>query len=306
MELAKKQTATQSQKLMVFVLTMALYGLATLFTELIPSFQVGVVEFSVEYFLFIPLTLAMLFDPLSAALGAATGELVFSEIMLGQFGGLGELEKFLTVTIGVYVAGRMVKNPKNYKMVGIAAITGTALQLAMGAVVDICKVQFAVEDFEAVLQLAMGAVVDICKVQFAVEDFEAVAGLPESVFATEGFAFLNDLLFSGILFCLLPTLFLVPKLYGKIEPLLGMSPRTEKTWIGGISLKVVLACLVGFVAAVATQLIAESGFSIVDWEADWAGSGTALAIGLVVAAALAVVVLAVLKWKAGKDGTTTE
>ena len=30
----------------------------------------------------------------------------------------------------------------------------------------------------------------------------------------------------------------------------------------------------------------------------------ALAIGLVVAAALAVIVLAVLKWKAGKDGTT--
>ena len=56
--------------------------------------------------------------------------------------------------------------------------------------------------------------------------------------------------------------------------------------------------------AVATQLIAKSGFSIVDWEADWAGSGTALAIGLVVAAALAVIVLAVLKWKAGKDGTT--
>ena len=99
MELSKKQTATQSQKLMVFVLTMALYGLATLFTELIPSFQAGIVEFSVEYFLFIPLTLAMLFDPLSAALGAATGELVFSEIMLGQFGGLGELEKFLKMCI---------------------------------------------------------------------------------------------------------------------------------------------------------------------------------------------------------------
>ena len=66
---------SQSQKLMVFVLSMSLYGLATLFTELIPSFQVGIVEFSVEYFLFIPLTLAMLFDPLSAGLGAATGEL---------------------------------------------------------------------------------------------------------------------------------------------------------------------------------------------------------------------------------------
>ena len=91
MSTIQKQSATQSQKLMVFVLTMALYGLASLFTELIPKFQVGIVEFSVEYFLFIPLTLAMLFDPISAALGAATGELVFSEIMLGQFGGLGEV-----------------------------------------------------------------------------------------------------------------------------------------------------------------------------------------------------------------------
>ena len=63
MTATQKTSANQSQKLMVFVLTMALYGLATLFTELIPSFQVGIVEFSVEYFLFIPLTLAMLFDP---------------------------------------------------------------------------------------------------------------------------------------------------------------------------------------------------------------------------------------------------
>lgn len=204
MSTIQKQSAAQSQKLMVFVLTMTLYGLASLFTELIPKFQVGIVEFSVEYFLFIPLTLAMLFDPLSAALGAATGELVFSEIMLGQFGGLGELEKFITVTIGVYIAGRLVRNPKNRVMVGVAAIGGTALQLLMGTIVDILKVQFAVEDFEA------------------------VAGLPESVFATEGFAFLNDLVFSGILFCLLPTLYLVPKLYGKIEPLLGMQPGKKR------------------------------------------------------------------------------
>ena len=113
-----KSAAAQSQKMMAFVLSMSLYGLATLFTELIPKIQVGIVEFSVEYFLFIPLTLAMLFDPLSAALGAATGELVFSEIMLGQFGGLGELEKFLTVTIGVYIAGCLVRQPRNRVMVG--------------------------------------------------------------------------------------------------------------------------------------------------------------------------------------------
>ena len=270
-EMTGKKTATQSQKLMVFVLTMSLYGLATLFTELIPKFQVGIVEFSVEYFLFIPLTLAMLFDPMSAALGAATGELVFSEIMLGQFGGLGELEKFITVTIGVYIAGRMVKNPKNAKMVGIAAMTGV------------------------ILQLLMGTVVDILKVQFAVTDFEAVPGLPESVFATEGFAFLNDVLFSGILFCLLPTLFLVPKLYGKIEPLLGMWPRTEETALGGVNGKVIAGSLIGFAVAVGAEMMAESGLSLIDWEASWAESGTALAAGMAAAAALAVITLMVIR-----------
>lgn len=274
MELAKTQAATQSQKLMVFVLSMALYGLATLFTELIPSFQAGVVEFSVEFFLFIPLSLSMLFDPLSAALGAATGELVFSEIMLGQFGGLGELEKFLTVTIGVYVAGRMVRNPDNRKMIGIAAITGTALQLFLGMLVDIMKVQFAVEDFEE------------------------VAGLPESVYATEGFAFLNDLLFSGILFCLLPTLFLVPKLYGKIEPLLGMQPRSEKTQMGRFGARAAVGCLAAFVVAAVAELLATSGISLIEWEADWAESKTALAVGLVVAAALSVFILIIMKVRA--------
>jgi hypothetical protein len=268
-----KTTITQSQKLMIFVLTMSLYGLATLFTELIPKFQVGIVEFSVEYFLFIPLVLAMLFDPMSAALGAATGELVFSEIMLGQFGGLGEVEKFVTVTIGVYIAGRLVRNPKNRTMVGVAAILGTGAQLLMGTIVDILKVQFAVQDFEA------------------------VAGLPESVFATEGFAFVNDLLFSGILFCLLPTLYLVPKLYGKIEPLLGMQPRTPETSLGKISAKTVLGCLVAFACAIGAEMMAESGLALIDWEAGWAESGTAVAAGMVVAAVIAVAVLTILKKK---------
>lgn len=270
----KQQTATQSQKLMIFVLTMSLYGLATLFTELIPKFQVGIVEFSVEYFLFIPLVLAILFDPMSAALGAATGELVFSEIMLGQFGGLGELEKFITVTIGVYIAGRLVRNPKNRTMVGIASMTGV------------------------ILQQLLGTIVDILKVQFAVTDFEAVPGLPESVFATEGFACLNDILFSGILFCLIPTIFLVPRLYGKFEPLLGMQPRTEETALGAINAKVVIGALVAFAAAIGAEMLAESGTSIIDWEASWAESGTAVAAGMVVAAALAVVMLLVMKKKA--------
>ncbi len=278
--MAKRENATQSQKLMVFVLTMSLYGLATLFTELIPSIQVGIVEFSVEYFLFIPLVLAMLFDPMSAALGAATGELVFSEIMLGQFGGLGELEKFITVTIGVYIAGRMVRDPRNRKMVGIAAISGV------------------------IIQQVLGMIVDILKVQFAVQDFEAVPGLPQSVFATEGFACLNDVVFSGILFCMLPTLFLVPRLYGKIEPLIGMRPRTKETALGVVNAKVVLGSLVAFAVAVCAEMLAESGMSLIDWEADWAGSGTALAAGMIVAAVIAIVVLAVMKKRAESSKAT--
>ena len=280
MNASQKAAATQSQKLMIFVLSMSLYGLATLFTELIPKFQVGLVEFSVEYFLFIPLTLAMLFDPLSAALGASTGELVFSEIMLGQFGGLGELEKFVTVTIGVYIAGRMVRDPRNRKMVGIAAISGV------------------------IIQQVLGMIVDILKVQFAVQDFEAVPGLPQSVFATEGFACLNDVVFSGILFCMLPTLFLVPRLYGKIEPLIGMRPRTKETALGAVNAKVALGSLAAFAVAVCAEMLAESGMSLIDWEADWAGSGTALAAGMIVAAVIAIIALAVMKKRAEASKAT--
>lgn len=272
MNITKNENVSQSQKLMIFVLTMSLYGLATMITELIPSFQVGIVEFSVEYFLFIPLTLAMLFDPLSAALGAAVGELVFSEIMLGQFGGLGELEKFLTVTIAVYIAGRLVKDPTKRGSVAFASIFGVFLQLAMGAIVDIVKVQVAVEDFEA------------------------VPGLPESVFITEGFACINDLLFSGILFCMLPAMFLVPKLYGKIEPLLGMKPRNAANYsenVTDISPKTIIIAVVGFAIAIGAELLAESGFQLIDWEADWAESQGAMITSISVAA---VVICIVLFW----------
>lgn len=258
----KMKTITQSQKMMIFVLSMSLYGLATLLTELIPKFQVGIVEFSVEYFLFIPLILAMLFDPLSAALGAATGEIVFSEIMLGQFGGIGELEKFLTLTIGIYIAGRMVKDPLNKKMVGIAALTGV------------------------IVQQAMGCAVDILKVQFAVEGFEAVAGLPESVFVTEGFAFLNDVLVSGVFFCFLPTLYLVPRLYRKIEPLLGMKPRDKYTVLSGskvFTVKVIVLSILGFGGAILFEMMSTIGLNFIEWEADWAESMGAIGISMLVA-----------------------
>ncbi|MUG89279.1 cell division protein FtsQ, partial [Paenibacillus timonensis] len=59
-------TLTSSQKMMIFVLSMSLYGLSNMFTELIPALQLGPIELSVEYFAFIPLTLCMLFHPVYA------------------------------------------------------------------------------------------------------------------------------------------------------------------------------------------------------------------------------------------------
>lgn len=73
-----KNTISQVQKLMVFVLTMSLYGLATLFTELIPKFQVDILDLSLEYS-FYPVDSGYPVCPLSAAPGAATGEPVFNE-----------------------------------------------------------------------------------------------------------------------------------------------------------------------------------------------------------------------------------
>lgn len=255
--------ASSSQKLMIFVLTMSIYGLATLFTELLPSINLGVVELSVEYLLFIPLSLAILLDPLSAGLGAAFGELVFSEIMLGQFGGLGELEKFIRISLAVYVAGRIVTDPKNKKLIVFGVLVGL------------------------IIDLGTGTLVDISKVVIGVEDFEAVEGLPQSVFVTEGFAFLNDLLFSGILFAILPTVYLVPRLYGKIEPLLGMRPRNRNSNVEKLPAKTIGLAAIAIIIAFAAEILSEMDIKVFEWEAGWAESSSSFAIAMIVAGLIA-------------------
>ena len=73
--------------------------------------------------------------------------------------------------------------------------------------------------------------------------------------------------------------------------------------MGGINIKVVIGAVVAFVVAIGAELLASSGTPLIEWEADWAESSTALAIGMVVAALIAVVVLVVLKGQAGKGKT---
>ncbi|SHM51354.1 cell division protein FtsQ [Gracilibacillus kekensis] len=267
--LNKRYTLTQSQKMMVFILSMSLYGLSNMITELVPSAQLGPIEFSIEYFAFIPLTLCILFHPLYAAVGASLGEIIFGEIMLGQFGGFGELEKFIAFSLAMYVAGTFVRDPKNRLQVGIAAMLGI------------------------IIHQAISATVDILKVWVGVEELEAVQGLAESVVVIEGVAFLNDILFSGILFALLPTLYLVPRLYGKIEPLLGMKPRDRNDRYSLAEIIGPRLVAVGILLAASAflfEFLSESGFNV-EWEADflamfgdwfiWVSLGVALLVSII-------------------------
>lgn len=262
---------TEQQKMMVFILSMSLFGMATMISELLPEFQIGIVEFKVEYFLFIPLTLAILFHPLYAALGAAVGRIIFGEIMLGQFEALGEIESFLALVLSLYIAGIIVRDPSNKKMVGFAAL--------LAVVID----QF------------ISMAVDIGKVWIGVEELEAVPGLLESVVVVEGFAFLNDVLFSGILFAMLPTMYLVPKLYGKIEPLLGVKPKTKDMHIPMsdiITPKTIMGAIVISIIAFIAEAFSESDFAP---EFEWAyaveNEFMFMLISLTVAAILSIMVI---------------
>lgn len=245
--LNKSFALTQSQKMMIFILSMSLYGLSNMFTELIPSFQIGPIELQIDCFAFIPLTLCMVFHPVYAAIGAATGEIIFGELMLGQFGGIGEVEKFILFSLGMIIGGLLVRNPKRKSQVAIGAIAGYGIFLVLSTIVDILKVVIGVEEFEA------------------------VPGLAESIFVVEGVEFLTDLIFTGTLFTVLPTLYLVPRLYGKIEPLLGMKPRSQNTYKlrDIISPKFFVTGIILSIMALGIALLSETEMSFGEWEPEF-------------------------------------
>lgn len=277
-KIQERYTLTQSQKMMVFILSMSLYGLSNMITELLPSAHLGPIEFSVEYFAFIPLILCILFHPLYAAIGASLGEVIFGEIMLGQFGGLGELEKFISFSLAMYIAGTLVTDPRNKRQVGVAAITGV------------------------IIHQALSSIVDILKVWVGVDELEAVPGLVESVVVIEGFSFLNDVLFSGILFALIPTVYLVPRLYGKIEPLLGMKPRSSankyslKEIIGP---RLIVAGLLLAGLAFLFEFLSNSGLNLIEWEFEL--GDTFIWISLIVAMIIALFTVGLMVKKRKKS-----
>ena len=52
--------------------------------------------------------------------------------------------------------------------------------------------------------------------------------------------------------------------------------------------------------AIVAELAATAGMSLIDWESEWAESGTAMAVGMIVAAVIAIIALLVIKKNAEK------
>lgn len=217
------------QKLMIFVLSMALFGLANIVLEIIPDVTIGPIDVSVAYFVFVPLVMVALVNPFWAALGAPLGEIIFTDLLMGDFSGLGEVEGFIQMFLALYAAGSLIRNPRSKPQIFLGALTVVAIDKFLSAAVDLTKVYIGVEDAEL------------------------VEGLPESILAIEGIGFGVDLLISGILFGALPAMWLIPALHGKIEPLLGLRPRVPGEPVPGGAHK-------GWFVGVAVLLAASSFF----------------------------------------------
>ncbi|KHL17028.1 hypothetical protein CLV56_0720 [Mumia flava] len=239
---------TSSQKLMVFVLSMTLFGLANIVTEVLPEITVGPVELSVSYLAFVPVLMVSLFHPLYAALGAPLGEIVFVDLLMGNFSGIGEVEGYLQMALGLYVAGSLVRDPRKRWQVASAAMIAVLIDKGVGGIVDFTKVWVGVEDAEY------------------------VDGLPESILMLEGIAFTTDFVISGVLFGAIPAAYLAPRLYGKIEPLMGMAPRDPARRTPGLARSsaafIALAVLLMFASAVFAFMEA-ADMAYGSWEPDF-------------------------------------
>lgn len=243
--LQNERKLTSNQKFMVFMLSMTIFGLSDLVTQILPQFTIGFFEIRVPYFAFIAITLAILFDPFTVAIGSAFGAVIFGGLLMGNFGGIGEIEGFLQLSVAIFLGGMIVANPLNKIQVFIASCITVGFDKFVGGLVDIAKVLIGLEGLEP------------------------VSGLPESIFIIQGVEFLNDFIFAGIIFGAIPAMYLVSKLYGKIEPLLGMKPRREMPkvdWSKVLNLKIIITTIILVLVSAGAAFLSEMDMNIVEFE----------------------------------------
>ncbi|MDO5495734.1 MAG: cell division protein FtsQ [bacterium] len=263
---------------MVFVLSMALFGLANIILEIIPDITIGPVDISVSYFVFVPLTMVALFSPFWAALGAPLGEIVFVDLLMGDFSGLAEVEGFLQMFLALFIAGSLIRNPRS------------RIQIWIGAILVV------------VIDKFLSAVVDLAKVWLALEDPEYVEGLPESILFLETLGFGVDIVMSGILFGAIPAMWLIPALHGKIEPLLGMRPRVPGEPIPGRAPQAGWFVLVAVLISIASfffAFIEAWDLNVGEWEPDFLDQFGGNFLWVSVGAIVVVLGLAFVTYKMG-------
>lgn len=235
--------------MMVFILVMSLTGLQNAVTEILPEFALGPLELGVGEFVFIPIVLVLLFRTYWAALAVPVGEIVFGEILLGEFDGLGAMEGLLLIPVCYYFAAKLLQDPENTRQLAIVVFLAEAL-----------------EEFFATF-------IDIGKVYVGVEELEAVPGLPESIIVLEGVDFVTQMAITGIVFGVIPALYLYPKLHGNVEPLLGMEPFEGERGApmrSGFSFTALVAVVVAFPLAFAAEAGSEVGGAVnVIWEPEF-------------------------------------
>ncbi len=294
---------SSSQKLMILVLSMTLYGVADIVADMLPSFEVGSFEVEIAYFAFIPVVLAALLAPLWVALGVAIGEAMIADMLLGSFGGFGELEGFLQLLVGTFVAGCIVRDPRNRRQLFWAAIALVSIDKVSSALIDVVKVAVGVDP----------------------EALDESGGTLGAVVVAESLELLGALLVTGVLFGGLAAMWLAPRLYGKIEPLMGLRPRDPQNpprlvgpW--GVNFWLVAALGVAVAAAIgvlsqwednagredAVTTIGSFDAGLVDAYGDNVG-WVAAVVGLAVGLAVVVVIAALVARRRDRaaDGTTS-
>ncbi|MFW5900779.1 MAG: hypothetical protein ACOCTH_03300 [Halodesulfurarchaeum sp.] len=186
--------------MMVFILVMSLHGLQSMITELLPEFTVAGLGVEIGPFWFVAMSVVLLFRSFWACLAIPVGGIVFGEILIGDFSALGAVEGLIVITTSWFFVMSLITDPTDVKQIAAVGFLAKAMEETAAWFIDVGKFYVGVEELEA------------------------IAWLPETVWATEGMGALVQIIGAGLLFGAIPTLYLYPRLRGKIEPLLGMNP----------------------------------------------------------------------------------
>jgi len=236
------------QDMMVFILIMSLHGLQQMFTELLPEFTVGGIGIEVGPFLFVSYALVFLFRSFWGCLAVPVGDIVFAEILIGDFNALGAVEGLIVVTIMLFFAMSLITDPDDVRQLALLAVLAKTMEETMAWLIDIGKFYVGVEELEA------------------------IQGLPETVWVTEGVGALVQIITAGIIFGAIPLVYFYPRLRRKIEPLLGMEPvsgNPNGKRFTRDSLKALVAFVVLAPVAFAVEVVSETSGGIIVFEPEF-------------------------------------